>query len=202
MAEITPDPLLQEDWYTPIIASQVRNPDKLQEWVNAHGITQDATGTWWKGPALVIVGNDDLRKGVTTLFHDSPTAGHPGIAKTTTMIGEHYWWPGMKDFVTQYIKGCATCQMNKVNTHPNTPPIFPITPGPQPLPFQTIAMDFITKLPLSDGNDTILTITDQACTKATIFIPCKEASDTVQVAKLYATYVFPHYGIPQKIISD
>ena len=66
----------------------------------------------------------------------------------------------MKDYVTQYIKGCATCQMNKVNTNPTKPPLYPITPIPDALPFQTIALDFITKLPESQGNDTILMITD------------------------------------------
>jgi len=83
----------------------------------------------------------------------------------------------MKDYVMQYIKGCATCQMNKVNTNPMKPPLYPITPAPDSLPFQTIALDFIMKLPESNGHDTILTITDHDCSKASIFIPCKEAID-------------------------
>ena len=36
-------------------------------------------------------------------------------------------------------------------------------------------MDFITKLPLSGGYDTILMITDTDCSKASVFIPCNEA---------------------------
>jgi len=40
--------------------------------------------------------------------------------------------------------------------------------------FETVAMDFITKLPLSGGYDTILMITDTDCSKASIFIPCNE----------------------------
>jgi hypothetical protein len=107
----------------------------------------------------------------------------------------------MKDFVTAYVKGCVTCQMNKINTHPTQPPLFPITSSSN-LPFQTIAVDFITKLPLSYGNNTILTITDHDVSKASIFLPCKETIDTVSIAELYATHVFPHYGIPLKIISD
>jgi hypothetical protein len=42
------------------------------------------------------------------------------------------------------------------------------------MPFETVAMDFIVKLPLSNGFDSILTITDHDCTKAAIFIPCNE----------------------------
>ena len=107
----------------------------------------------------------------------------------------------MKDFITAYIKGCATCQMNKINTHPTKLPLFPITPT-STLPFQTIAMDFITKLPPLQDYDTILTITDHDVSKACILLLCKETIDAVGVAALYATHVFPHYGIPLKIISD
>jgi hypothetical protein len=108
----------------------------------------------------------------------------------------------MRDHITQYIKGCATCQMNKVNTNPTKPPFYLITPVTDTLPFQTIALDFITKLPESDGYDTILTITDHDCSKASIFIPCKETIDSEGVAQLYAQHVVPHYGTPKKVISD
>ena len=65
----------------------------------------------------------------------------------------------------------------------------------------SIAMDFIVKLPLSDMYDTILTITD-TFSKASIFIPCNETIDTTNTAKLYATYILPHYGLPTRIISN
>jgi len=139
---------------------------------------------------------------VTSKFHDSLTAGHPRIAKTTTKICKYYWWPGIWDFVVTYIKGCATCQMNKVNTNLTKPPVYLITPVSGTLPFQTIALDFIMKLPESLGNDTILTIMDHDCFKASIFVPCKEAIDSEGVAKLYVQHVVPHYGLPKKIISD
>jgi hypothetical protein len=70
------------------------------------------------------------------------------------------------------------------------------------LPFQTVAVDFITKLPPSHRYDTILTIIDYDVSKASIFLLCRETINAEGVAKLYTTYVFPHYGIPLKIISD
>ena len=102
----------------------------------------------------------------------------------------------MQQDVTDFVKGCATCQSTKPKTTQPKPPLYPITTESDALPFETIALDFITKLPESKGNDTILTITDQACSKATFFIPCKETIDTEGVANLYAQKVFPHYGIP------
>ena len=96
-------------------------------------------------------------------FHDSSSAEHPGIAKTINAITPYYWWPGMCDFIIQYIKGCATCQMNRVNTHLTKPLLYPITTAPNARPFKTITLDFIVKLPISNGYDTILTITDHNC---------------------------------------
>jgi hypothetical protein len=91
--------------------------------------------------------------------------------------------------------------MNKVNTHLTKPPLFPITPTSD-LPFQTIAVNFITKLPPSQGFDTILTVTDHNVSKASIFIPCQESINLEGIAKLYTSQVFLHYGIPLKIISN
>src|SRR6266850_2392390 len=173
----------------------------MDQWTEAHGLTHRDDAIW-KDQALVVVGDNNLRRGVISLFHDSTTLGHPGITKTTQLIVQYYWWPGLKHHVTKYIKGCATCQMTKTNTNPNRPPLNPITAEPDALPFQTIAMDFIVKLTESSGHDTILMITDHNCTKAAIFLPRRETIDLEGVAQLYATHIFPHYSIPQKIISD
>jgi hypothetical protein len=94
------------------------------------------------------------------------------------------------------------CQSTKPHLNHPKPPIFPITTNLHALPFETIALDFIIKLPNSKGFDSVLTVTDQGATKAAIFIPCKEAIDAEGVARLYAQQVFPHYGIPTKVISD
>ena len=107
----------------------------------------------------------------------------------------------MKETITNYIRGCALCQSRKNNPTNPKPPIFPITSEPYTLPFESIALDFIVKLPRSKSYDTILTITD-TFSKASIFIPCNESIDAEQTALLYATYVLPHYGLPSRIISD
>src|SRR5579863_1951974 len=117
------------------------------------------------------MGDNDLKRGVITLFHNSPTTGHPGIAKTTEAINTNYWWPGMHNDIMEYIKGCTTCQITKTNTNLNRPTIFPITPEPNARPFKTVAIDLITDLPESNGYNTILTVTDHDCSKAAFFIP-------------------------------
>ena len=108
----------------------------------------------------------------------------------------------MKTDIMDYVKGCAECQRHKVNNQPTRAPLNPIYPKTEAMPFETVAIDFITKLPLSQGYDSILTITDHDCTKAAIFIPCNKEINVEQTAALYLRQVVTNFGLPNKIISD
>ena len=104
--------------------------------------------------------------------------------------------------MADYVRGCTECQRNKVNTRPTHAPLQPIFAKPEAMPFETVAIDFITKLPVSQGYDSILTITDHDCSKATIFVPCVEEILGEETAALYAKHVFARFGLSAKIISD
>ena len=108
----------------------------------------------------------------------------------------------MKLDIMDYVKGCAECQRHKVNNRPTRASLNPIYPKAKAMPFETVAIDFITKLPLSQGYDSILTVTDHDCTKAAIFIPCNEEINAEQTAALYLRQVVTNFGLPNKIISD
>jgi chromodomain-containing protein len=69
-------------------------------------------------------------------------------------------------------------------------------------PFQYVSMDLITDLPTSEGYDSVLTIVDQGCLKATKFLPCRKTIDGPEVARLYLTHLIPLFGLPKRIISD
>jgi hypothetical protein len=181
-------------------AHQLSQPELLKRWSNTYPIKQQGQ-LFWYGDRLVIVDDTSLKRGVISLYHDSATAGHPGISNTTWAIARDYWWPALKKDVTEYIKGCSTCQSRKNQPNKPKPPLFPISSDMYRTPFTSIAMDFIVKLPISKTYDTILTITD-TFSKASIFIPCNETIDATGVAQLYANYVLPHYGLPLRIISD
>ena len=94
------------------------------------------------------------------------------------------------------------CQHNKVNNQARKAPLSPIFAKPGVLPFEMVAMDFIFKLPLSDGYDSILTITDHDCTKAVIFIPCNETITAEGVAKLYLEHMFKRVRLPKVFIHN
>ena len=108
----------------------------------------------------------------------------------------------MAQDIKDYVKGCADCQRNKVNNQTRRAPLSPIFAKPGVLPFKTVAMDFIVKLPLSNSYDSILMITDHNCTKAVILIPCNQAITAEGVAKLYLEHVFKHRGHPKVLIHE
>ena len=146
--------------------------------------------------------DEDLRREILRNAHDHRIAGHPGIKKTLLAVIRNYWWPKMGEFVTNYVKGCGVCQETKPGTAKALPPLVPIPSDPMSLPFQVIALDLIVDLPPSQGYDSILTITDHDVSKAAIFLPCSQTITGEGVAALFATHIFPHFGVPRKVISD
>ena len=62
-------------------------------------------------------------------------------------------------------------------------------------------MDFIEKLPMSNGSDTILVIID-CLTKQSIFILTVNTSMSPMLAKLFVLHVFSKHGVPSHVTSD
>ena len=83
-----------------------------------------------------------------TMMHDHPSAGHPGRDETLRKVQQKYWWPGMKQWIADYVRGCAVCQQNKILTHRKKTPLYRISVPDNARPFQQVAMDLITGLPL------------------------------------------------------
>ena len=151
----------------------------------------------------VIVPNvKEVKRAIVSKAHNTPTAGHPGRDETLRKVQQNYWWSGMKQWISDYIKGCAICQQTKPQTHKRPTPIYRIPTTPGTLPFRTIAMDLITGLPNRQGFNAILTIVDHGCSRAAIFLPCTTNILGPGITQLYLDYVYRWFGLPTKIISN
>ena len=62
-------------------------------------------------------------------------------------------------------------------------------------------MDFIVKLPLSHGCDSIWVVCDRF-TRAAHFIPTVETLKAPDLAWLFLDRIFKHHGLPESIVSD
>ncbi len=178
-----------------------QDEEMLKPWINAHHLKK-VEGIWYKEGRRVVTGRMEHKWTFIQAHHDTPVYGHPGINKTHQLVSRRYWWPNMQQDIKDYVRGCAECQRHKVNTRPTKAPLSPIFPRPEAMPFETVTLDFITKLPISQGYDSILTITDHDCTKAAVFIPCKESITAEETMGLIVQHIFPQFGLPLKFISD
>jgi hypothetical protein len=146
--------------------------------------------------------DETTKHNLMVLYHDHPTAGHPGRDETIRKTQQHHNWVGMKQWIADYVKGCAVCQQNKIQTHKKKTPLYKIMTTKGALPFQQVAMDLITALPMHKGYDAILTIVDHSCSRATIFLPCLASITGPGIARLYLDNVYQWFRLPTKVISD
>ena len=180
---------------------EVQDEHMLKPWVEKYQLLK-IHGAWYKEGRRVLTGTSEQKRSIIAAHHDPPAYGHPGRARTTQLVARHYWWPTIKSDSHEFVAGCAECQRHKSNPNARKAALYPISLKPDATPFEVVAMDFITKLPQSQGYDSILTITDHDCSKAVILIPCKETITAEGVAALYIQHVFSRYGLPSKVISD
>jgi len=86
----------------------------------------------------------------------------------------------------RYVEGCDLCQRNKNRTEP---PVGKLMPNKAPdKPWMHITADFIVKLPLLRGYDSILVVCDQL-TKIAYFIPTTEKTSAEGLAVLFRDHV-------------
>jgi len=123
-----------------------------------------------------------LRGEVIRLHHDTPVEGHRGKWKTTELVTRNYWWPGVTKEVGRYVDGYDAYQRYKNRSEA---PVGKLMPNVIPeKPWSHILADFITKLPLAQGYNTILVVCDRF-SKMAHFIATTEKTLAEGLAKLF-----------------
>ena len=121
------------------------------------------------------------------------------MTKTTELINRWYYWPKIREDIKRFIKNGDTCQRTKVVRH--APYRFLKSNKTPDRRWKSIAMDFIMKLPETDGYDTILVVIDRL-PKMSHFIPCWKKLDARQFANLFMKEIVRLHGLLQDIITN
>lgn len=150
---------------------------------------------------IFIPENKALRLRIVEMLHDDRTAGHPGQQRTLELVSRNFFWPGMKRTINQFVASCQICTLGKSDRNKPTGLLQPL-PVPDE-PWDSISMDFITKLPASGSQayDSIFVVVDRL-TKMTHCIPCHESITAEQTAQLFINQIFRLHGLPLDIVSD
>ena len=115
------------------------------------------------------------------------------------LVTRNYWWPGITKEVKRYVKECDQCQRMKNRAEM---PAGKLRPNEvlERL-WQYISVDFITKLPVSKGHDSILVVCDRFL-KMSHFVVMTEKTTVEGLAKLFRDNVWRLHGLLESVISD
>ncbi|MBW0563626.1 hypothetical protein O181_103341 [Austropuccinia psidii MF-1] len=148
---------------------------------------------------VVIPSNEEIRINILQKRHDSLLAGHPGQEKTLKLIKRDFYWAGMNQYIKDYVSSCQQCSRNKNIHHKNFGLLKPLQiPS---CPWNSLSMDFITQLPLSNNFDHILVVVD-VFSKMAIFIPTYGSITALDLAQIFISNVFSKHGLPVSVVID
>ena len=167
---------------------------------NLKGLHFDEEEGLWYLDHRVVVPAGEVRERILQESHDAPYSGHVGRTKSLQLVTRNYWWPHLRQDVTNYVLHCPLCQRNKGRTMKQAGLLQPL-----PVPtfrWESVSLDFIMQLPMTrSGHDAIVVFVDRL-TKMVHFAPTHTKCSAEDVAKLFAHNVFRHHGLPAELVSD
>lgn len=159
---------------------------------------REEDGLYFQATRLVIPAG--LREAIMADCHNPPYVGHMGMTKTLDQVRRRFWWPTWKQDVTQFVRECADCQRNKALSGK---PYGLLQPLPIPeSAWESVSIDFVTGLPLSDkGHDTLIVYMDRL-TKMVHLVPTTKHYSAESCAEAFCDNVFRLHGLPKEFVSD
>jgi len=141
----------------------------------------------------------NLRSQVLQWGHSSRLACHPGVRRTLALLKQRFWWASIEEYSKEFIAAYQSCAQHKAARHAPSGLLQPL-PIPH-RPWSHVSLNFVTGLPPSDGNTTILTIVDRF-SKTAQFVPLPKLPSAKETAELMLHHVFRLHGLPCDIVSD
>jgi hypothetical protein len=144
----------------------------------------------------------ELRREIVQRYHNHLTVGHPGKLQTFNAVKKHYWWPGLRVFIKNYVQGCGTCRQFKIDRNLTKPAFMPIKVAKSTQPFACCSMDLITDLPPVNDCDSILVMVDRGNTEGAILIPTAKTLTQEGAGQLLLDNLYKRFGLPDEMLSD
>ncbi|POS82904.1 hypothetical protein EPUL_005150, partial [Erysiphe pulchra] len=138
---------------------------------------------------LLDVPCEENQSEIISEYHDK---NHNGISETYSHLSKKYYWPKMRNKITEIINKCELCLQSKYERHPYKLKFS----GPllAKRPFEVIHIDTF-----SFQNSKFLTIIDLFSKYAQSYF-VKDGTALTMLNKL--RHYFSHHNIPQKIVCD
>lgn len=184
--------IYDQDVYAQEIITQLSTGDEdNSHWQYVQGLL--------KHQGKIYVGiSGDIRRKLIHELHDGVVGGHSGQEATLRRIKQFFFWPAMKNEVTQYIQECDTCQRVKTG-HQFPRGLLQPLPVPNQI-WEDISIEFIEGLPKSLHKDCIMVVIDRF-TKVGHFIALTHPFTATPVAQLFLDNIFKLHDMSRSIVS-
>lgn len=136
-----------------------------------------------------------LKQETLTQLHQEH--GHQGIERTTELVRQRCYWPGMSSDIKKWVQECDRCQVAK-------------DPAPVPHSFmghllaskpnEILAIDFTLLEPSRGGFENVLVMTD-VFSKFAVAVPTRDQRAST-VAQVLLSEWFYKFGVPSRLHSD
>src|SRR6266481_4031455 len=133
------------------------------------------------------------------LDHTHTSIGHFGQSSTSRYIRRYYWWPAMGTDIESFCRMCPSCQITK-EPHKQPEGLLHTLPVPD-WPWQSVGIDFMGPLPMSDAHDYLLVVIDRLMSQVHL-MPMTTCMTSKEVTWLFIKEVVRSHGMPESIVSD
>lgn len=148
---------------------------------------------------LQVVVSQILRSVMFRHLHANPVqGGHLGRNRTYEKIRARAWWPGYREDISAWVRGCDVCQMQKVGPGRGNQPLVHEESG---APFERVAIDLVGPFQPSPHGMKYLMVAQDYFTKwvEAVPIPNKMAAT---VADAFVKIWVCRYGPPRCLHQD
>ena len=143
---------------------------------------------------------ESLRHDVTHAYHDQ--ACHRGRDHTYQAMRRHVYWPGMFDYVADYVNRCHECSFAK---RPNRHQGRSFAPEVGTYPFDCMVCDILDMSshigPTSRGSTKLVVFAD-SLSRWVEAVPISHDPTSEEILDIFIRHIFARYGFPRTIRSD
>uniref|UniRef100_A0A8C6UTV1 Gypsy retrotransposon integrase-like protein 1 n=1 Tax=Neogobius melanostomus TaxID=47308 RepID=A0A8C6UTV1_9GOBI len=136
-----------------------------------------------------------LREETLHLLHQQH--GHQGMERTTELVRQRCYWPGMSNDIRDWVQECQRCQVAKDASQVSHSYMGHLLAS---RPNEILAMDFTLLEPSRNGYENVLVMTD-VFSKFTVAVPTRDQTAST-VAHVLISEWFYKFGVPGRLHSD
>uniref|UniRef100_A0A3B1JE64 Gypsy retrotransposon integrase-like protein 1 n=1 Tax=Astyanax mexicanus TaxID=7994 RepID=A0A3B1JE64_ASTMX len=184
-------------WNTPFCVS-VKHKNQVVPATLDTGASLSAVCSLHPLKELKLYAPESLRESLLIYYHNHPTAGHLGFAKTLARMKCRFFWPKMRKDIKSYVLSCPVCQLTKPSQQKPAGMLVPVHANE---PWEVARVDFVGQLPRTQAGNAYLLVFVDYFSKWVEVSAVKEATAQVAASK-FQSDIFARHGAPNAFFKQ